>query len=333
MGRNGGCQPGYYPCDPMTMQRRTRSLVRHAVAATPVAALMIASLGTAAGRFDQPWRGETKTVDQIAAAAGGSANRDVFGVQMLHPTRDGTRLWTSAHWTGRDYVMAARRDAQDPQAISGKRGSGTLSVANGVLTMAGTQPRLYIYPYDGVRWRDVELTVYYRRVLDDNTGFAGMVAGVRSGADGHTTGTPCDAHTYYARMRHDGAFDFAKELKHPAAAARARVPPAQAWPAAELPRNRWIGFKYVAYNIGDAVKLEVYRDLTEGRDGGQWIRINDSTDDGGWRAATDCPLQRPAAGASDRRVLEGGTVLIRNTGVTDARYRWVSLREIRTPDR
>jgi hypothetical protein len=197
--------------------------------------------------------------------------------------------------------------------------------------MAGMQPRLYIYPYDGAPWRDVELTVYYLRVVDDATAFAGMVAGVRSGANGHTTETPCDAHTYYARMRHDGAFDFAKELKHPSAAARARVPAAQGWPDAQLPRNRWIGWKYVSYNVGDAVKLETYRDLTEGKDGGQWVKINEITDSGGWLAATDCPSQRSVAGASAMRVLEGATVLIRNTGVTAARYRWVSLREIRIP--
>jgi hypothetical protein len=298
------------------------------------AALTATWLGRAADAFDPPGRHASPGFGQTPAAAGigGSAGRDVFGIRMLYATREGTRSWTSAHWTGHEYVVAERLDAQDPQGISGRRGSGTLSVADGVLTMAGPQPRLYLNPYDGAPWRDVELTVYYRRALDDGTGFAGMVAGVRSGTNGHTTGAPCDAHTYYARMRHDGALDFAKELKHPSAAARGRVPAAQAWPdSSELPRNRWIGFKYVSYNAGDAVKLEVYRDLTEGKDGGAWVKINEITDDGGWAAATDCPAQRPDGRTSDLRVLEGGTVFIRNTGVTDARYRWVSLREIRTP--
>jgi hypothetical protein len=281
---------------------------------------------------DAAWlRASPMLAQATRVAAGTPADRDVFGVRMLYPTRAGTRAWTSAHWAGRDYVITQRLDGNDPQRLSGKRGDGTLSVANGVLTMAGTQPRLYIAPYDGAPWRDIELTVYYRRVLDDATAFAGMVAGVRSGTNGHTTETPCDAHTYYARMRHDGAFDFAKELKHPSAAARAPVPPAQAWPDAQLPRSRWIGWKYASYNVGDAVKLEVYRDLTDGKDGGQWIKINETTDVGGWSAATDCPAHRPVAGRSDLRVLDGATVLIRNTGVIDARYQWVSVREIRIP--
>jgi hypothetical protein len=323
----------YYRVNRMTTRIGSRSLGRRVLVTAPFAALMTTSPGIGAGAFDQPRLRAASAFDQVtnAPAGGRSPDRDVFGIRMLYSTRDGTRPWTSAHWTGREYVITDRLDGHDPQGISGKRGSGTLAVANGVLTMAGLQPRLYIHPYDAAPWRDVELTVYYRRVLDDDTAFAGMVAGVRSGTNGHTTGTPCDAHTYYARMRHDGAFDFAKELKHPAAAARARVPAAQAWPDAQLPRNRWIGFKYVSYNIGDAVKLEVYRDLAEGKDGGQWVRLNEITDGGGWVAATDCPTQHPVAGASDLRVLEGATVLIRNTGVTDARYRWVSLREIRTP--
>ncbi len=267
----------------------------------------------------------------VAGAFDQRTDRDAFGIRMLYPTRDGARSWTSAHWTGRQYVVAERVDGQDPQGISGKRGSGTLTVADGVLTMAGPQPRLYIQPYAGTAWRDVELTVYYRRVLDDGTAFAGMVADVRSGTNGHTPETPCEAHTYYARMRHDGAFDFAKELEHPSAAARARIDPAQAWPEPPLPRDRWIGFKYVAYNAGGSVKLEVYRDVTEGKDGGQWLKVNETTDAGDWPASTDCPAHNAVAGRSTLRVLDGGSVLIRNTGVTDARYRWVSLREIQAP--
>ena len=310
---------------------RGLSLARCASVTSLVAVLMTAAwLGGSADTSDALWPRAARVFAQATnvATGGTSADRDVFGIRMLYPTRVGTRLWTSAHWTDREYVITERLDGNDPQRLSGKRGSGTLSVANGVLTMAGTQPRIYIAPYDGAPWRDVELTVYYQRVLDDATAFAGMVAGVRSGTNGHTTETPCDAHTYYARMRHDGAFDFAKELKHPAAAARAGV---QGWSDAPLPRNRWIGWKYVSHNVGDAVKLEVYRDLTEGKDGGQWIKINETTDSGGWVAATDCPAHRPIAGRSDMRVLEGATVLIRNTGVTDARYRWVTLREVRTP--
>jgi hypothetical protein len=264
---------------------------------------------------------------QAEAASG----RDVFGIKMIYATRDGTRIWNSAHWDKKNYVMETRHDRSDPHGISGKRGNGTLTVADGILTMAGEEPRLYINPFEGTTWRDTELTVYYMRVADNAARHAGMVAGVRSGPEGHTTMTPCDAHTYYGRMRHDGAFDFAKELKHPASASHERLPPEQAWPDGKLPFNRWIGWKYVCYNVGMRVKLEVYRDLTEAQDGGNWEKINETVDEGGWFTGTDCPEHNPVDGRSDMRVLNGGTVLIRNTNIQDARYRWVSIREIQSP--
>src|SRR5436190_2155038 len=87
---------------------------------------------------------------------------------------------------------------------------------------------------------------------------------------------------YVMDARHDGAFDFAKELKHPASASRDRVPPEMAWPDGKLPFNRWIGWKLICYNIDKGVKLEVYRDLSEAREGGNWEKVNETTDDGGW---------------------------------------------------
>jgi hypothetical protein len=261
-----------------------------------------------------------------------SSGRDGFGVTMLYPSVAGSRPWTAAHWSDHNYVIDSRRDPRDPQGISGKRGDGVLTVEDGVLTMSGEAPRLYVYPYEGTTWRNTEVTVYYMRVSDSATRYAGMVAGVRSGPDGHTDANPCDAHTYYGRMRHDGEFDFAKELKHPSSAPRQSIPPQPAWPNGTLPRHQWIGFKLVAYNIGQTVKLEVYRDLTEGRDGGTWEKVNETLDDGGWFARTDCPEHHPVNRRSDLRILAGGTILIRNTDVEAARYRWLSIREIAPPN-
>jgi hypothetical protein len=263
--------------------------------------------------------------------ASAGADRDPFGIKMLNPTRDGARPWTSEHWKNQNYRIEARRDSNDPQGNSGKRGEGTLSVADGVLTMSGEQPRLYVYPFDDAPWRDVELTVYYMRVADNATNYAGMIAGLRSGPDGHTAATPCDAHTYYGRMRHDGAFDFAKELKHPASSSRDRLPAEQAWPDGKLPFHQWIGWKLIGYNVPNGVKLEIYRDLTEGRGGGDWKKVIETTDDGGWFARSDCPDQNPVAGHSDMKIVNGGTVFIRNTNVQEARYRWMSIREIQMP--
>jgi hypothetical protein len=267
-----------------------------------------------------------------AGGSSGSTGVDVFGITELYPSAPSGAAWTSEHWDGDAYEIDEREDPNDPTGLSGFRGTGTLEVTgDGELVMSGSQPRIYIYPGSGDPWRDLEITAYYQRVSDSDTAYAGLVIGVRSGEDGHSSGTECDAHTYYARVRNDGAFDFEKELKHPASATQSRIDPEEAWPPdGDVPRNSWIGFKYVIYNIGTTgtVKLEAYRDMTNGEGGGDWELVNETIDDGGWSVETDCAEHDPTGDESDMIILEGGTVLIRNTDVDEARYRWVTMREI-----
>jgi len=105
-----------------------------------------------------------------------------------------------------------------------------------------------------------------------------------------------------------------------------------AWPPnGQVPFDTWIGFKFVIYNGTEAgtVKLEAYRDLTNGENGGDWQLVNETVDEGGWFVESACPEHAPNGdGESDLVVVGGGTTFIRNTEVTEARYRWVSVREI-----
>jgi hypothetical protein len=211
------------------------------------------------------------------------------------------------------------------------RGEGELEVEDGELVMSGSQPRIYVYPQDGEEWLNVEVTVYYQRVSDQGTAYAGLVIGARSGADGHTTDNACDAHTYYSRLRNDGNADFEKELEHSPSSTRASTGLEDVLPPdGEAQAGTWIGWKYVSYNVPgqDAVKLEAYIDLSGGENGGDWQLVNETIDDGGWFTDTDCPAYSPSDGESDFVWLDGGTVFVRNTDVSEARYRWVSIREI-----
>jgi hypothetical protein len=269
-----------------------------------------------------------------SGGSGGSdgGGLDPFGIRELYPSASSGAEWTSEHWDGEDYTIDDREDSNDPSGLSGMRGTGTLEVNDGVLTMSGSQPRIYIYESDSGPWQNVEVTAYYQRVEDSDTAYAGLVIGVRSGENGHSSGTECDAHTYYARIRNDGAFDFEKELEHPASSTQSRVQPDDAWPDGEVPRSTWIGFKFVIYNLsGGDVKLEAYRDMTNGVDGGDWELVNETTDDGGWFVETTCSEHSPSGGESDMVVVDGGTTFIRNTDVDEALYRWVSVREIEAP--
>ena len=263
----------------------------------------------------------------------GPQRTDAFGIRMLYPSAPGGIVWTSEHWLGAGYAIKDRIDAYDPLELSGMRGRGSLSVArSGELVMKGEQPRLYIYPPSEDSFKNVEVSVYYRRVADTAVPQGGLVVGIRSGSEGHAS-RPCEAHTYYARLRHDGATDYAKELMHPATSVRGRTPLASALFRAGLPFDRWVGWKVVAYNLPgtSAVKLESYLDLTEARDGGVWVLVNETIDDGGWFSGSSCAQHSPVGGRSDHIYLGGGATLIRNTGTIEARYRWLSVREIAAP--
>jgi len=275
----------------------------------------------------------TSTTDASTTGSGGSnGTTDVFGIDQLYPSAPNGGLWTSEHWAGGDaYDLTDRIDEHDPFGISGMRGEGELEVTgDGELLMGGSQPRIYVYPSDAGPWRDIEVTVYYERVDDAATAYSGLVVGARSGPEGHGE-EPCDAHTYYSRLRHDGATDFEKELMHSPSSTQSRVDPEEVWPPdGNLPFNTWIGWKFVIYNLpeGEGVKLESYRDMTEGADGGTWELLNETIDNGGWFVETDCEEHSPENGESDLVVLDGGTTFIRNTDVTEARYKWVTVREI-----
>lgn len=276
-----------------------------------------------------PLLGEGTTPQRRTNAGAGF---DVFGIRCLYPSAPSGERWTSEHWAqGEAYFISGRTDGRDPLAASGKRGTGTLAITGtGELVMSGSQPRLYIYPLSAASWRNVEVTVYYRRVSDDATPWGGLVVGVRSGADGHAS-TPCEAHTYYSRLRHDGTTDFEKELMHPASSPRSSVPARTLWPETHtLPYSLWIGWKYVVSTAPDqaAVELESYRDLTGGKNGGTWELVDTTLDTRGWFAPTDCAEHAPLNRHSDLTCLRAGVVLIRNTGVSEARYRWLTVREI-----
>ena len=68
------------------------------------------------------------------------------------------------------------------------------------------------------------------------------------------------------------------------------------WNGGQLPRNQWIGMKVITRNIdgGQHVKMEIRRDLSDGVNGGQWEKIHEYTDDGGWSVSPP-PRLRPAA--------------------------------------
>jgi hypothetical protein len=268
-----------------------------------------------------------------------AGQKDVFGITMRYPTAPGGKTWNSSHWADGKPRYITGRDPGDPTGLSESRSDqAKLYVdGNGVLEFLGegksAEPRLHLNGMPGTSFKNVEITFYYSKENDADVDWGGMVVGARSGPDGHSEPAKfCDAHTYYGRIRNDGRWDFEKELKHPASSPRGGG--ADIWSGAKhLPANTWIGMKYVVYNVAvngkSDVKLELYRDTSGGANGGDWRKLGEIVDSGGWappQSPPPCSDEPP-----DYVQTEGGVIVLRNTGSIKDSYKWMSVREIVPP--
>jgi len=275
----------------------------------------------------------------VTVDSGTSSGTDSFGITTFYPTAAGFADWESTFWdNGNSRSITGGRDPDDPTGYSHKRGDDALDIdGNGVMEMGGgNQPRIYVNPYPGSEtvnpdqfFKNVEATIYYKRIGNDGAANGGLVIGLRSGPNGHSGyGDYCDATTYYARFRHDGDWDFYKELKHPSGSSSGT----SELYATGLPTNQWIGMKFIAYNFNDdsQVKLELYIDNTsngEVTNGGEWTLVGEKVDDGSWSTSdvSGCSY-------SNNEVITtgGGVAVVRNTGIARAEYKYFSVREIDT---
>jgi hypothetical protein len=267
------------------------------------------------------------TVRRIQAPEG-ETGVDRFGIAMLYPTVG--RTW-EANWdNGHPRTLTFGKDPDDPWANA--RGTATYTIdGNGIMTADGPTVRFYVfdpnYPGQGQPgpsielWNNVEATVYMKRSDTSGVAYGGAVlaAKIRHIPDSDLCGT----RGYYGRLRNDGGVDFEKEIRHPTSVPRTGVDP---W--ATFPVNQWVGVKLVCRDTADGtrVKLELWRDLTDGADGGTWELVDQEIDAGGWGAGqTPC-----ATGQDPAKILTGPnlSVFFRNDSVNDVQYKRFSIREV-----
>ena len=267
---------------------------------------------------------------------------DKWGIKELNPTITNGREWFNT-WDNSipRTITVGNQDPYDPTGWFRVTGNGSgvqtpkVSIdGKDVAIMSGHQPRMYVYdPSLRLKWQNTEVTVYGKRIsetaLDSSQG---INIGARSNHQDQGKPSNCGVDTYYSRMLYNGIGNFAKELNWPKDSKKPNSRIHLDWLTTDgsitMPGDVWIGHKFVIRNVdgGAHVRLEMWRDLTNGTNGGDWKLVLSYTDDGNWpaQATLDCYDTKLS-----RIILDPNpSVFIRNTDISSAQYKYFSIREI-----
>jgi len=228
------------------------------------------------------WNVISVNVEPVSVVS--SASKDRFGITKLYATTSGGLEWT-ANWnnsTPRSFTRAV--DPYD-KWFDAAHGEGSYVVdGKGKLTAKGDYVRMYVHDPAKLReWSEnLEITVYIKRISETKTlSYSGLQIFARTnhGTIGDEDSNLCDSRGYGAKVKTDGTWSFEKETAHHLSNGYADPGGVQPWSI--LPKGTEVGVKYVIRNMpGDQVKLELYRDLTGGLDGGNWEKVYEFTDNG-----------------------------------------------------
>lgn len=130
------------------------------------------------------------------------------------------------------------------------------------------------YMMDPKDWRDVEMScyIYHKGGAGDDE----YVWYSRGGT--HTGDGNCEGCAYKADLSFSGRVRVAKEQWHVSYVF-------QDWKDIGIGsiKNKWVGFKFIVYNLGKGVKLEIWIDNSNADN--KWNKVYEYLDEGGWGSA------------------------------------------------
>ena len=96
------------------------------------------------------------------------------------------------------------------------------------------------------------MTVYAKRVRDGGTSYAGISGSVRTQHHAEHGEPWPNVNSFYARMMNSGTVDFYWEKNHHDPALKDRVLKSARYFTNGLPKNEWIGYKFVLKNVSSS---------------------------------------------------------------------------------
>lgn len=271
---------------------------------------------------------------------------DKFGISMLVPSTSNVDIarewycnWTSGSQRNFSFGPAG---STDPELIF--RGSGSYIIYGssgdraGMMSITGSCPRIYVrnstletdqLPSTVKKWGNVEVTFYANTTNPGSSvSYAGIEAVVRT--NHYPDDMLCSTRGYGGKINFDGRAQFEKECCH--GIGNKQVATTYPFPnKGKMPLNTWIGYKFIARasDNNTKCKLELYMDLTDGLNGGTWVKVTEFVDYDGWSADTpSCCTAHCGKVLLPPAEITNYSVYLRSDGLGEQLYKKFSIREV-----
>ena len=247
------------------------------------------------------------------SGGGGTITVDTFGIRKIYATASGGRTYnsnwhlpgTTTHsWDGTSGQDFGNLDPQDSMAdlVCPATNRATVDAEQDILiaTTNADKNSWRYYIKDSAddetsstwKWSEsVEVTVYYKAISDYSGGSIHVHARVMGPTEHWLALNTCSGagHEYSYEIKKNLVNQFRKEEFH--------VEPDSGYcdniefTDRTAPYNKWVGMKLVTQKKGSNMRVQAWKDLTDGLNGGTWIKAGEILDDGtNWKLPTQMDI-------------------------------------------